>query len=299
MSKSQKTTSSSRNDPWKPAQAGLKDILADASTLSGETERFQPVRGDTTQQALDRMRAIAGQGSAAQAPIEGVVGDSTKYFGLGMGTLASAARGDYLGGNPHLRGLLDTIANDTANDVNGQFSAAGRYGSGAHSGTLGREIGNTRARAMLDDYNIERRNQLSAANQLMGAGFQGAQMAPLLDTANAYGAQMLGRVGEADDAYQMGLLQAPLKAAEWQSGLTVPIAGLGGSSSSYSKTKSRDPMGQIAGGAMMGLGLLGGPAGMGLAGGLSGSGGLFSAFGSNPFGMNVGLNPWSSSVSRA
>jgi hypothetical protein len=78
-------------------------------------------------------------------------------------------------GNPYFQQALDTQANRTADNVNAQFSQAGRYGSGAHAGTLAREIGNSRNQAMSQQYNQDIASQMQGIQGLTST--QGANIA--------------------------------------------------------------------------------------------------------------------------
>lgn len=272
MPSKQTTKSSSEASPWAPAQAGLQDILAKASSLGGNTSLFTPVQGATTTQALDQTKAIANQGSAALDPLQSVVGGSTAGFGTGIDQLIATARGDNLGTtSPQLQAALDRASQNTANTVNQQFAASGRYGSANHAGTIADRVGAIQTQTLVDNYNRERENQLSAAGTLNAGGYTGAGMAPAIDQARLLTPQLLGQVGAQEDAYATATKQAPLNAAQWQSGLTVPIAGLGGKQTGTQTSTTSNPVGTAVGIGMTGLGLLsGGGSGFGALSGLGG-----------------------------
>jgi hypothetical protein len=71
--------------------------------------------------------------------------------------------------NPALQAQLDQIASDTTNQVNSQFAAAGRDGSGMNQQTLARGIAQGEAPVIAAQYNQDIANQLNAANSLYGA----------------------------------------------------------------------------------------------------------------------------------
>lgn len=287
MSSKQTTKSSSESAPWQPAQAGLNDILSRAQSLGGNTDLFKPVQGTTTQDALNLTKQIAGQGSAALDPLQNVVSGSTQGFGTGIDQLIATARGDNLGAvNPYLQSALDTASRNTANTVNQQFAASGRYGSANHAGTVADRVGAIQTQALVDNYNKERDAQLSAAGTLNAGGYQGAALAPEIDNARLFTPQMLGQVGAQEDAYAQAVQQAPLSAAEWQSGLTVPIAGLGGTQNGTQTTKSSNPLGTAIGAGMTGLGLL---TGGGMSAGSSLLGNIFSGA---PMSYGASWSPW-------
>lgn len=288
MPSKQKTTSSSESAPWKPAQSGLKNILSRARELGGNTDLFTPVQGATTQQALDLTKQIANQGSAALDPLQSVVSGSTQGFGTGIDQLMATARGDNLGAvNPYLQSALDTASRNTANLVNQNFAASGRYGSANHAGTVADRVGAIQTQALVDNYNKERDAQLSAAGTLNAGGYQGAGLAPAIDQARLFTPQMLGQVGAAEDAYAQGVKQAPLAGAEWQAGLTVPIAGLGGSQSGTQTSTTSNPLGTAIGAGMTGLGMLTGAGGLGAGQSLLGN--IFSGA---PLNYGASWSPW-------
>lgn len=73
--------------------------------------------------------------------------------------------GQYLdpSSNPGLSGLLDRTRSDVTNDVNSQFSMAGRYGSGAHTGVLTDRLADAENGVLYNNYQAERGRQDAAA----------------------------------------------------------------------------------------------------------------------------------------
>lgn len=95
--------------------------------------------------------------------------------------LTSAVNGDYLNGNPYLTKAMDAANSDTMRNFQtavmpslaSQFSAAGRYGSGAQmqgvsdaTNNLAKQISNTNAGIMNGNYQNERNIQNGAATSL-------------------------------------------------------------------------------------------------------------------------------------
>lgn len=81
--------------------------------------------------------------------------------------LGDMANGTYLkNGNPYFNEALQGQLNDTAAQVQSQFSGAGRYGSGANTGALTSQLGNIRSNAMYNQFNQDTQNMM-AANGLM------------------------------------------------------------------------------------------------------------------------------------
>lgn len=83
--------------------------------------------------------------------------------------------GAYLGGNPYQGAVDQSIRDATIPAVNAQFSAGGRYGSGAHAGTMETALANAIAPQHYATYNAERNNQQQSASlapTLGGADWQ-------------------------------------------------------------------------------------------------------------------------------
>ena len=94
--------------------------------------------------------------------------------------------GEFLNNNPYLDGVLAKTRSNIANDVNSQFSTAGRYGSGAHTGVLGERMAEAENAARLSNYQTERDRQMGAAgalDQLYAADLN--RMSGATDTAQA------------------------------------------------------------------------------------------------------------------
>jgi hypothetical protein len=124
----------------------------------------------------------------------------------GMDTLRATANGDMIGQNPHLASIYNRGAADITDRVNAQFSQSGRYGSGAHSETLGDSLGGLYSSIYAPAYMQERQNQLGAANSL--AGYQANDLArggSLFDSGLNRQLEATGLMG---DIWSMGNAQA-------------------------------------------------------------------------------------------
>ncbi len=95
--------------------------------------------------------------------------------------------GDVLGGkfldpsnNPGIMGILNRTRSDVTNDVNSQFSMAGRYGSGAHTGVLTDKLADAENNVLYNAYNTERGYQNDAAT--IPAQIQNQTLAQLLQS---------------------------------------------------------------------------------------------------------------------
>jgi len=254
MGKSSSTTYT-ETGPWKPAQGALQGILGQAQDL-GTSGRFAPNYSNQTRDSLDMMERVARSGSNATVDAMGpLVARSGQGYQTGFDTLNATARGDMLN-NPYVNDYLRRSNELVADRVNAQFSGAGRYGgAGAHTGALTDALARNTTGVMMDQYNRERGNQMTAANVLHGAGFQGAAMAPQLDQARLYNAGLLGQVGSQREAMDMAERQAPLRALDWQRGVVAPIGAMGQSGQTTQETQP-NRFSQVMGGAMMGAGLI-------------------------------------------
>lgn len=270
-SSKQTTKTDQKTDPWAPAQPGLQSILQRAGQYGANPGMFTPTFSGYTQDA------VAGLGNLGRGPNQAaqMYGNAANTAAGGLQTgydnITATARGDFLNNNRYLDPVLNNAMTRTADAVNRQFSGMGRYGSGAHTGVLTRELGNIEAQARLDNYNRERQNQIGASDTLARFGLGAGDIAQQGMGAQAQQLGFLTQAGQMQDAMDQSVREAPLRALEYQSGLTVPIAGLGGTQQGTSTQTVKPSMGQqIMGGAMMGLGLLTGNP-MGGAGGLMGA----------------------------
>lgn len=145
MGKKKTTTT---NDPWKPAQPYI---------IKG-MEQTQRVF-DQQQPQLDKYSGLAFDtyGKLNPGAVAGIQGSQT----LVNDTLS----GKYLNSNPYLDSVLGQQVSDIQDGVSGQFSAGGRYGSGAHAGVLAKQIAEASDRMRYQNYAQERQNQMAAVGQ--------------------------------------------------------------------------------------------------------------------------------------
>lgn len=186
----QTTTQRSNNQPWGPAQPLLKTGLADAQTLYKQGVGGQPFTGSTVvpyaQQTTQGMGAIqnnananlGGQGLSGQAQdIVGAGGfnapqqQSMAYYG-NVGTDPFD-----LSGNQAYQQYRSGSLDDVQDRVNMATSAAGRYGSGAHTANLVDELSNAGNRmdlaqmGRMDALNTQRFNAGQQGFQNLGAAY--------------------------------------------------------------------------------------------------------------------------------
>ncbi len=268
-----KQTQTTSMGPWQPAQEGLKSVLEQAQSLGGNTGLFTPQFSNDTNQAIAQLASLGGQGSVGANLIKRAADQTAKGMPVGMDALKATASGSMLDSNPYLDAVLAKSKQDAADSINAQFSAAGRYGSGAQTTALTRELGGIENTARMNNFNTERDRQLNSAQLLGSLGLQGANMSAQIDQLKADQVMRRLQAGQLKDAQNDATRTAPLKALEWQSGLMTPIAGLGQEGTTTQKTKG-NVLGQVLGAGMSLAGLFGGgPAGASMLGGLGGLGG--------------------------
>ncbi len=245
---------------------------------------FAPYQGSTvvpwdprTQQSLDQQQQIAnGSQPLINATMGGILGNLSNN-GInatampGIQGLQGYASGQYLnGGSPEFQKALDFQTQQTADDVNRQFSGMGRYGSGDHAGVLASQIGNLRNNAMAQELAREQALQQSAAGQLISAGqggnanmLQAAALAPTADQFQYAPAERLAQIGSAyeqqagnnlQDTIEKyyGNQQAPLQNLQFLSDMINGVSRNYGTSSTTSPKATTGIASGILGGALAG-----------------------------------------------
>jgi hypothetical protein len=304
--------------PWAPAQAGLQTALQGAQTAYDTTYNRPSVA------ALDPL-VTQGQNQIVQNANNGMIGGLANRVGsnfsdlLANNGLSSAqqgalgqlgqvgsyldpyASGKYLqaGQNPYLDSVLQTAQDKAAAGVNSQFSAAGRYGSGAQNAVLGQTLGDIQTNARMQDYNQQQQNQLSAlqqlagvANQRAGIGQQGvsnvgainSSLGALNQNQNADASALLGVGGQRMD-YNQAVINAanqdPWTRAQNLAQIAGGIGGLGGTSNTSGVTQTNNQQSNNTGIAgAIGAGTAGLGAATNLANGLGNVGGWSGMFSS-------------------
>lgn len=297
----QTTNSTTQTSPYGPAQGTIDNIL---SQLGNQVNNSGLTSTETG--ALDTLKANASAGN----PFAGSISDAAKGLLNGggaqnndaaisnnftdyKGLLTPYANGSMIGNNPALKAQLDAITNDVTNQVNSQFAAAGRDGSGANLQTLGRGIAQGTAPVIAQQYNTDVDRSLGAANSIYGAGntttglLNGTQQAAnankttgvgvgsaALDAKN-WGANSL----LAEEAQRRGI---PVQNLQTLLGAVSPVAQAFGTTNGTQTTQTQQPLlNTIVGGLTGGLGLLGGSGAFGPTGWLYGTGktasGLFNS----------------------
>jgi hypothetical protein len=118
--------------------------------------------------------AMTQMGQMGQSGTNALMDQSAQGFG-------GTAGGQYLGGSPYLDSIVNKSNRNIADQTNQLFSAGGRYGSGAHQGTLADSIGSNTNNLLNANYQQERDRQMQATGQLgqLGQNQFGNQMGAL------------------------------------------------------------------------------------------------------------------------
>ena len=274
-------TQQSQTAPWEAAQPMLQGILGQLGPLVQNSGLNSTESG-----AINQLSQNAAQGNPYASQIGSFANDllsgggaTMQATGLqsGLSALQSQltpyANGSMIGNNPALQAQLDQIASDTTNQVNSQFAAAGRDGSGMNQQTLARGIAQGEAPVIAGQYNQDVANQLSAANSLYGA--QNSTSGLLAGLTQQGLANRLQGVTSSQDALnaqnytpqqQLALAQLAQQIPAQNLGLLaqigVPIAGLGkqtsDTTSGTQQLSGADQFGKIASGigSLLGQGMV-------------------------------------------
>jgi hypothetical protein len=169
------STTSTTNEPPKWAKPLFEQSAKEAKTLYDKDKGFNVYEGDrvanmneTQRNALSRMGGM-GQYAAdmdLNAGDFGRLADRSRDQTFAERNLSGVAAGNSLMGDPLFQEMLDAQSAKIGDQANFAASAAGRYGSGMHTGVLAQNVGDFRRQAVLDNYAQERQRQLQA-NQLL------------------------------------------------------------------------------------------------------------------------------------
>lgn len=154
--------------------------------------QMQGLMGDVGYAGSQALGAYGGP-NAATATLPGLFGQ----IGASDPNLAAAGNytqgvlgGQYMNGNPYLDAALQRTRQDVTNDVNSQFSAAGRYGSGAQTDVMTRRLSDAENQVRMADYNaqmgrMDQAAQTAAGLSQTGAANQASSVNNYLNAANA------------------------------------------------------------------------------------------------------------------
>lgn len=291
------TTTVQKADPWAGQQPYLQDIFQQAQQLynsGGMAPNYYP--GQTvadqsqwTQNALQMQADRAQNGSPlidnASNAMNNITTGQALQNNQGLNVLNQLSQED----NPYVDELYNRANSQAQSAINGNFSSAGRYGSGAHAAASA-DAANNLANEMYSSLWDKRADAAQAAGQLYNtgigqqvvAGQAGQQLANQAYT----DAAALGQAGAAMDDYNQQKINADIDRYNYnqqQALLALQnynnlIQGSYGGTTTTTGQQSTggSTFGNVLGGALSGGGLgfaLGGPIGAGigaLGGGLLG-----------------------------
>jgi hypothetical protein len=270
-----------------PQIAGMdENVTAGQNAILGNSGQGLTTQGATN--ALQSLGGVMGQGGLSDYQRQGADQMQSGFNTLDnvQNNLNPYASGAYMSqGNPYLERVIQNSMSDAAQGVNAQFSAAGRYGSGAQSDALSNRLGRIATDARFNDYYQQQQNQLGANNALMNLAGQrgglGGQLAGIgqqgignmMNSGAAFGA--LNQAQNMDANNQIGVgssrmdyEQAKIDAANsapWErvsrlANISQGVGGMGGTSTTMSMTpqeKQEQPstLSRIAGYGLAGAGM--------------------------------------------
>jgi hypothetical protein len=232
-------------NPWAQSMPLLQQLMGSISPLSASVTPAQ-------QGAVNNLQSTAGSlpnyGAAAGSVTSGLLGgdptgllkSSLQSYQGNVNPIASASLDPTQ--TPGIQNVLQTIRDQISKQTNDQFAGAGRDLSGLNQQTLARGISQGEAVPLLNQYNQNVSNVMGANQGLLGAAqgtagaITGNQQAGMNAAAMQPGIAMapaLAQLQAAQTAYNL-----PLSNAGALEGLSLPIAGLGGSSSGSGTTNT-------------------------------------------------------------
>lgn len=172
------TTQTQKADPWAPQQSYLTKGFQQADDLlnSGGPQYYDKATYTPFSQQTEQAMGLTQDRALAGSPL------NTGAQSLAMDTID----GKFLNNNPYLESMFQQGSDKIAENVNAQFSSAGRTGSGAHVGRMTEEMGDLHNNMYGNQYQNERQNQLNTM-----------QMAPQLAETDYNDFARLGQVGQA------------------------------------------------------------------------------------------------------
>lgn len=189
-------------------------------------------------QQVQQANALSGKLSGNYDNLAGKADTASQLGSKASGYYGDVLGGKYLEGNPYLDAIMGQIGADVTNATNSQFTAAGRYGSGAHTGVLAKELANADSMLRYGDYNNQmNRMDTAAAGSLaqQNAATQLQSQAAQLAMAQQGQAAQLPYTGSAALAQALSALFGGGSSSGTSSGTTTtspdllsPLIGAGG-----------------------------------------------------------------------
>jgi hypothetical protein len=194
----------------------------------------QPALSAQTAQANDLTNQLTSGWQGAQSASRAA---NNKANG-GVGYTSDVLAGKYLTGNPYLDQIIATNRGDITDQVNSQFTQAGRYGSGAQTDVLANSLADMENQLRFQNYTTERGYMNDAAALRSGEQQAAADRAQQAEQAKA--ALLLEQQKQAAQLPYTGVQN-----------LADALGALfnGGSGTSTSTSKTTGGLGDLLGGA--------------------------------------------------
>lgn len=265
---------SSQFAPWAPAIPGLTNIINQLTGMSTAPTSAQTGATGTLQQEAGAVPT--NMGSQGTGVVNNLLGSTTAPQVGQWNAANNQAQGvwsPYLSSSytnpmsaPGMGAALSTMNQDITNNINSQFSAAGRENSPANTQALARGLSQGEGGLLTSEYNALSGNQLAANNAAYGAGAGTAtgtaqlQQLPYQNELQAltamqglpglYTAPGTTQLGAANTAYNL-----PYSNMQLPTTLMGGLAGLGGTSSGYGQSTTTQPVNPFTTALGAGLGL--------------------------------------------
>lgn len=126
----------------------------------------------------------------------------------GTASMQAIAQAPLGGANPYFQRALDNALRSAASNISSTFAGAGRYGSGAHTGTLARTLGDVATSASAQQYNQDVANVLQASGMMNQSALQQLGAAGAAAQGQSAAAMNALRGGQYLTAHQQALLDA-------------------------------------------------------------------------------------------
>jgi hypothetical protein len=260
---------------WAPVQLALQGVLGNAAAINpnltgAESNSLQGLIGNSgflnqfTPQATSLANTLATGGPS----VAGTLNNAYQQYQNELNPYASGANLNPMS-TPGFANALSTLNTDITSQINGEFAAAGRSGSGDNAQALARGLSQGEAGLLANQYNTNVTNQLNSAQNLFGAGAGTTGILSQLNQQALANQQAgLGAAATAADFsnspyYQQLAAEAqqrgiPLQTLAAQMGLVLPAAQAFGSQQGNQTTSVQVPLGQqILGYGALGAGLFG------------------------------------------
>lgn len=255
-------TTTTQAEPYGPAKPLLNTAIKDAKSLyrQGIGNKAVPFSRASKQGMNDIMaNARANMGpNGLNAQYQSIIDNggmnATQMDALNQ--FKSLANSSYdMNANPGFADILAKAQNDARNAVNMNAAAAGRYGSDIAQGAVAREVGNTTANMLSNDYNNWLQRRDAAVSNQYNAGQQGMQNLSTAYAGMQDPAKAALSVGQMREAMANNRINAP-----WQN--INRLMGIGNMTQAYAPSQTTSPgpnsfLGTL-GNVATGYGLLGG-----------------------------------------